>query len=40
MATKKSPSLKKHHINLVKELEEGNLAKVHVSEKMRIVEFI
>ncbi len=27
--------LRKHHLNLVKELEEGNLAKVHISEKMR-----
>ncbi len=32
---KEKPVLRKHHINLVKELEEGNLAKVHVSEKMR-----
>lgn len=29
------PVLRKHHLNLVKELEEGNLAKVHLSEKMR-----
>ncbi|HET9488093.1 MAG TPA: DEAD/DEAH box helicase [Chryseosolibacter sp.] len=29
------PVLRKHHINLVKELEEGNLAKVHLSEKLR-----
>lgn len=29
------PVLKKHHLNLVKELEEGNLAKVHLSEKLR-----
>jgi SNF2 family DNA or RNA helicase len=29
------PVLRKHHINLVKELEEGNLAKVHISEKLR-----
>jgi SNF2 family DNA or RNA helicase len=29
------PVLKKHHINLVKELENGNLAKVHLSEKFR-----
>ncbi len=27
--------LRKHHLNLVKELEDGNLAKVHISEKMR-----
>ncbi|UXE65891.1 MAG: ATP-dependent helicase [Chryseotalea sp. WA131a] len=29
------PVLKKHHVNLVTELEEGNLAKVHMSERMR-----
>jgi SNF2 family DNA or RNA helicase len=29
------PVLKKHHINLVTELEEGNLAKVHISERLR-----
>jgi SNF2 family DNA or RNA helicase len=29
------PVLKKHHLNLVKELEEGNLARVHLSEKLR-----
>ena len=29
------PVLKKHHLNLVRELEEGNLAKVHLSEKLR-----
>jgi len=29
------PVLKKHHLNLVKELEEGNLAKVHLSDKLR-----
>lgn len=29
------PVLKKHHINLVTELEEGNLAKVHMSERLR-----
>lgn len=27
--------LRKHHLNLVKELEEGNLAKVHLSDKLR-----
>ena len=27
--------MRKHHLNLVKELEEGNLAKVHLSEKLR-----
>lgn len=32
---KERPVLKKHHLNLVKELEEGNLAKVHLSEKLR-----
>lgn len=32
---KEKPVLRKHHINLVKELEEGNLAKVHISEKIR-----
>ncbi|MBT1705467.1 DEAD/DEAH box helicase [Chryseosolibacter indicus] len=30
-----TPVLRKHHLNLVKELEEGNLAKVHLSEKLR-----
>ncbi|MDQ2658031.1 MAG: DEAD/DEAH box helicase, partial [Bacteroidota bacterium] len=29
------PVLRKHHLNLVRELEEGNLAKVHLSEKLR-----
>jgi SNF2 family DNA or RNA helicase len=29
------PVLRKHHLNLVKELEEGNLAKVHLSERLR-----
>jgi SNF2 family DNA or RNA helicase len=29
------PFLRKHHLNLVKELEDGNLAKVHLSEKLR-----
>ena len=29
------PVLRKHHLNLVKELEDGNLAKVHLSEKLR-----
>jgi SNF2 family DNA or RNA helicase len=29
------PVLRKHHLSLVKELEEGNLAKVHLSEKLR-----
>lgn len=29
------PVLRKHHINLVKELEDGNLAKVHLSERFR-----
>jgi hypothetical protein len=28
------PVLRKHHINLVKELEDGNLAKVHLSERL------
>ncbi|MFN8335080.1 MAG: DEAD/DEAH box helicase [Cyclobacteriaceae bacterium] len=32
---KERPVLKKHHLNLVKELEEGNLAKVHLSERLR-----
>lgn len=27
--------LRKHHLNLIKELEEGNLARVHLSEKLR-----
>ncbi len=34
------PVLRKHHLNLVKELEEGNLAKVHLSEKLRIIKLI
>lgn len=29
------PVLRKHHLNLVKELEEGNLAKVQLSDKLR-----
>ncbi len=29
------PVLRKYHLNLVRELEEGNLAKVHLSEKLR-----
>lgn len=29
------PVLKKYHINLLRELEEGNLAKVHMSERLR-----
>jgi SNF2 family DNA or RNA helicase len=29
------PVLRKHHLNLLRELEEGNLAKVHLSEKLR-----
>jgi SNF2 family DNA or RNA helicase len=29
------PVLRKYHLNLVKELEEGNLAKVHLTEKFR-----
>jgi SNF2 family DNA or RNA helicase len=29
------PVLRKHHVALVKELEEGNLAKVHISERLR-----
>lgn len=33
--THEKPVLRKHHLNLVKELEEGNLAKVHLSEKLR-----
>lgn len=32
---KERPVLKKHHLNLVRELEEGNLAKVHLSERLR-----
>jgi len=32
---KEKPVLRKHHFNLVKELEDGNLAKVHISEKLR-----
>lgn len=33
--SQEKPVLRKHHLNLVKELEEGNLAKVHLSEKLR-----
>mgnify|MGYP001627115255 CR=1 FL=1 len=29
------PVLRKHHLNLVRELEESNLARVHISEKIR-----
>ena len=29
------PVLKKYHLNLLKELQEGNLAKVHMSDKLR-----
>ncbi|MFO7257795.1 MAG: DEAD/DEAH box helicase [Bacteroidota bacterium] len=29
------PVLRKHHLNLVRELEEGNLAKVHLSDRLR-----
>ena len=29
------PVLKKHHINLLRELEEGSLAKVHMSDRLR-----
>jgi SNF2 family DNA or RNA helicase len=32
------PVLKKHHLNLLRELEEGNMAKVHISEKFRSLE--
>ena len=32
---KGKPVLRKHHFNLVKELEDGNLARVHISEKLR-----
>ncbi len=32
------PVLKKHHLNLLKELQEGNLAKVHMSDKLRHLE--
>jgi SNF2 family DNA or RNA helicase len=32
---REKPVLRKHHLNLVKELEEGNLARVHLSEKLR-----
>jgi SNF2 family DNA or RNA helicase len=32
------PVLKKYHLNLLKELEEGNLAKVHISDKFRALE--
>ncbi|HNR74794.1 MAG TPA: DEAD/DEAH box helicase, partial [Cyclobacteriaceae bacterium] len=33
--TNEKPVLKKHHISLLKELEEGNLARVHMSERLR-----
>ncbi len=32
---KEKPVLRKHHLNLVRELEDGHLAKVHISEKLR-----
>ena len=32
------PVLKKHHLSLLKELQENNLAKVHMSEKLRQLE--
>jgi SNF2 family DNA or RNA helicase len=32
------PVLKKYHLNLLKELEDGNLAKVHMSERFRSLE--
>lgn len=32
---KEKPVLRKHHLNLIRELEDGNLAKVHISEKLR-----
>ncbi len=32
------PVLKKYHLNLLKELQEGNLAKVHMSDKLRHLE--
>jgi len=32
------PVLRKHHLNLLKELQEGNLAKVHMSDKLRHLE--
>jgi SNF2 family DNA or RNA helicase len=32
------PVLKKYHLNLLKELEDGNLAKVHMSERFRSIE--
>ncbi len=33
--TSEKPVLKKHHISLLQELEEGKLAKVHMSERLR-----
>ncbi|HTH58487.1 MAG TPA: SNF2-related protein [Cyclobacteriaceae bacterium] len=33
--TNEKPVLKKHHISLLQELEEGKLAKVHMSERLR-----
>jgi SNF2 family DNA or RNA helicase len=32
---KEKPVLRKHHLQLIKELEDNNLAKVHISEKLR-----
>ena len=36
--TNEKPVLHKYHLNLVKELQEGNLAKVHMSERLRNLE--
>lgn len=33
--SQEKPVLRKYHLNLVKELEDGNLAKVHLSDKLR-----
>ena len=35
---KEKPVLKKYHLNLLKELQEGNLAKVHMSDRLRHLE--
>lgn len=32
------PVLRKHHVNLVKDLQDGNLAKVHISDRLRNLE--
>lgn len=36
--TNEKPVLHKYHLNLVKELQDGNLAKVHISDRLRNIE--